>query len=129
MFEEGLHAFRVSSVEENKQNIREMITLLRYVLGNAPIFLTLSPIPLKESFSGLNCMVADARSKTTLRAAIGEVMDEISDPDTIYWPSFKMIRWLGGHVDYATLHDRNARYPDRALIDAIVGAFCDTHLQ
>jgi hypothetical protein len=98
------------------------------IFRGALIFLTLSPIPLKASFSGSNCVVADARSKTTLRAAIGEVMDEIKDRNTIYWPSFEMIRWLGDHLDYATLHERSARYPDRALIDDIVGAFCDTHL-
>ena len=61
-------------------------------------------------------------------SAIGEILDEIADSNTIYWPSFEMIRWLGGHLDYATLHEHSARYPDRAFIDDIVGAFCDMHL-
>jgi hypothetical protein len=33
MYEENKHAFRVSSVEENKRNIREMISVLRSALG------------------------------------------------------------------------------------------------
>jgi len=128
IYEEEQHAFRVSTVEDNKKNIREMLSVLRSAIGDKPIFLTLSPIPLKATFTGSNCIVADARSKATLRSAIGEILDEIADSNTIYWPSFEMIRWLGGHLDYATLHEHSARYPDRAFIDDIVGAFCDMHL-
>ncbi|MBE0630605.1 MAG: GSCFA domain-containing protein, partial [Burkholderia vietnamiensis] len=48
-------------------------------------------------------------SKSTLRVVAHEFVT--SNPDVIYWPSFEIVRWLGGHVgpfygndDDAALH-------------------------
>lgn len=127
-YSEARHAFRVLSVKETKENISEMLGLLRSHLGDTPIFLTVSPIPLQATFTGQNCVVADTQSKSVIRAAVGETLSEIDDENVIYWPAFEMIRWLGGHLSYATLHEGDSRHPDRGLVDDIISAFCRIHL-
>jgi hypothetical protein len=127
-YSESRHAFRVLTVEETKENIREMLSLLRLHLADTPIFLTVSPIPLQATFTGQNCVVADTQSKTVIRAAVGETLGEIEDENVIYWPAFEMIRWLGSHLSYATLHDGDSRHPDKGLVDDIISAFCRIHL-
>jgi len=122
------HAFRVLTVAETKDNIIEMLSILRLHLGNIPIFLTVSPIPLQATFTGQNCIVADTQSKSIIRAAVGETLTQLDDENTIYWPAFEMIRWLGGHLSYPTLHEGDSRHPDWQLVDDIITAFCDIYL-
>ena len=68
------HVFRLSTVEENMENVVRMVELVRSVNASAPIVLTLSPVPLRATFRGISCLTADAVSKSVLRVALDLVI-------------------------------------------------------
>lgn len=97
LYDETKHKCRMSTVEENVANIRRILSCIRSLRPGLPIVLTLSPIPLRATFEPMSCFVADCISKSTLRVAIDEVMR--GRPEGVsYWPSFEIVRWLGGHI-------------------------------
>jgi hypothetical protein len=54
-------------------------------------------VPLRATFEFESAVVADCVSKSTLRAAVHEFL--LTRPGQVrYWPSFEMVRWLGGHA-------------------------------
>jgi len=129
IYDADRHYNRVSTVQENRENLEAIVANIRAAVPGVPIFITLSPIPLQATFSGQNCIVADAASKSVLRAAISEFFEGNKTEGIRYWPSFEMLRWLGAHLDYATIHAGDSRHPDISMIDEIIEAFCDLNLE
>jgi hypothetical protein len=117
--------WRMSSVEENKNNLREAIALLRAINPSTRLFLTLSPVPLSASFSTAGVVYDDLLSKSTLRVAIHELLSTEDGP-VLYWPSFEVVKWLAAHGCWTAFgeEDRVSRHPSRWLVDIIVDAFC-----
>ena len=65
-------------------------------------------------------------SKSTLRVAINEVMNK-NLSRVLYWPSFEMMRWFGGHAGRVFGNDDgSSHHPDIALINTIMDSFIDT---
>ncbi len=124
IFEKVRHRFRVSTIDENKQNLEQIITLIRTVNTNAPIVLTLSPVPLKATFQDISCMTADCVSKSILRVAIHETM-LAHKPHVYYWPSFEIVKWLGCHLPYPVYgtDDGVVRHISRFMVTNILLAF------
>ncbi len=86
------HKFRVSTVEENKQNMRAIYDLIRKYRPDAKIIFTLSPIPLQATFRPNSCMTSSSVSKAVLRTAIDEVVREKADEGVLhYWPSYELV--------------------------------------
>ncbi len=123
IFDEDRHVFRLSTVEENEQNILETIRLIRTVNANAPIVLTLSPVPLEATFREISCMTADCVSKSVLRVAIDGAMAQ-APAGTYYWPSFELVKWAGATLDWSA-YEGDARHADRYLVYCIVDAFAE----
>lgn len=123
IFEEGRHVFRLSTVEENEENIVETIRIIRSVNPSAPIILTLSPVPLEATFRDISCMTADCVSKSVLRVALDRVMRH-TPPRTYYWPSFELVKWAGPALDWRA-YEGDARHADRYLVYCIVDAFAE----
>jgi hypothetical protein len=121
IFTEERHAFRLSTPAENSRNIRETIELVRSVNADAPIVLTLSPVPLQASFRDISCLTADCVSKSVLRVALDEVMAE-KPPGVYYWPSFELVKWVGPVLDWRA-YEGDARHANRYLVYCIVNAF------
>jgi hypothetical protein len=62
-------------------------------------------------------------SKSTLRVAIESVMQEGHD-GLYYWPSFEIVRWLGGHLEQSMFgEDGNTRHVNRATVKLILESF------
>ncbi|CAN0232867.1 unnamed protein product, partial [Chrysoparadoxa australica] len=99
IFSEKRHRFRLSTVDENTNNILAIIELIRKINPKVSVVLTLSPVPLKATFGNSSCVTADCVSKSTLRLAIHQVISR-SLPDIHYWPSFEIVKWLGCHLPY-----------------------------
>lgn len=99
------HAFRVTTVEENRGNIEAIWQLLRANKPDAPIIFTLSPVPLTATFRPVSCVTANSVSKAILRVAVDEALRSLDDPMLFYWPSYEIIR------DFIGLQD--AYKPDR----------------
>jgi GSCFA family len=123
VFDSTRHVFRTSTVEENEGNILKTIELIREVSA-APIVLTLSPVPLNGTFRDISCMTADCVSKSTLRVALDRVLDRRLD-EVYYWPSFEIVRWVGGHVPWPAygFNRGDSRHVTRYLVAEIIDAF------
>ena len=128
LFEKGRHVFSRTTVQENLEAITRTLTRLTSFNPSLQVVVTVSPIPLNATFSEETCIVADARSKSVLRSAVAEAMDNLNCERVHYWPSFEAFRWLGSHVDYPTIRKKDARHPDPALIDAVIELFLETVL-
>jgi hypothetical protein len=127
IFDTDRHVFRLTTVDENTENIRRIIDLVRRVNPRAPIVLTLSPVPLKATFRDISCMSADCVSKSVLRVAIDQVMTE-DHPHVYYWPSYELVRWVGAHLPWQAygLDKPKPRSVSRYLVDQIVDAFLES---
>lgn len=121
------HVFRVTTAEENESNIVAMIDLIRKVSPEAPIVLTLSPVPLKATFREISCVAADCLSKATLRLAIDSVMSK-HYPSVYYWPSFEIVRWLGAHQSQPSfgIGVQDARHVNAELVAQIIDLFVES---
>lgn len=100
-YDAGRHKFRVSSVDENRENIRAIYRLIRTHRPEAKIIFTVSPIPLVATFRPVPSITANSVSKAILRAALDEVLRDVQhEGHAYYWPSYEIImdvfdrRWL-----------------------------------
>lgn len=127
IFEKGRHVFRLTTVEENVQNIRAIISLLREANPTCPIIMTLSPVPMKATFGDVSCMTADCVSKSVLRVALHEALQGAGER-VFYWPSFEMVKWAGGHFDWPVygLDDPTVRHVTRYLVINILALFLES---
>ncbi len=93
-YDPSRHGFRVTTVEENKQNLISICRLARKERPNAPLIFTLSPVPLSATFRPVSCITANTVSKSILRVAIDEFMRETkdSDPNVFYFPSYEIVK-------------------------------------
>lgn len=129
IYQADRHHFRLSSVSENRENLEEIVTLIRSVNKNAPIVFTLSPVPLKATFSDNACITADCVSKSTLRVAISEFMAGVADASNVwYWPSFEIVKWVGCHLPYPVYgtDDGCVRHVSRFMVNSILKSFVTT---
>jgi hypothetical protein len=87
------HGFKVSTIEENRANIREIISIIKKNQPSASIIFTLSPVPLVATFRPVSCVTANAVSKAILRVAVDEVMREYgADGNVFYFPSYEIVK-------------------------------------
>ena len=76
LFDPERHAVRVTTVEENRDNLRAISALVAAPRPDARVILALSPIPPMATFGPMSCLAANAVSKAVLRLAIDQVMSE-----------------------------------------------------
>lgn len=98
------------SIEWTFQMLREMGKL---------VVTTVSPIPLRRTFTGEDVVVANMTSKAAIRSAVGRACR--ADKDLVYWPSYEHAlahpeKWLP---------DRRHLKPE--AVDEIVEAFVEVH--
>lgn len=109
-YDPSRHKFRVSTVEENKNNLFEICKLIRQFRPDAKIVITVSPIPLVATFRPVSCIAANAVSKAVLRVTVDEVMRKLQpdDPKLFYFPSYDVVMYA---FDNQWLEDRRHVYP------------------
>jgi hypothetical protein len=61
--------------------------------GIVRIVLSVSPVPLRSTFSGVDAMVASCRAKSVLRAAADELLRRVPQAD--YFPSYEIVTTAG----------------------------------
>ncbi|MEM8849598.1 MAG: GSCFA domain-containing protein [Pseudomonadota bacterium] len=126
VYDPSRHKFRVTSVEENKANIRAIYDLIRKHRPEAKIITTLSPVPLIATFRPVSCISANSVSKAVLRVAIDELMREIGDEGYLhYWPSYEIVTDV-----FHSPFKKDRRHLPRAVLDFIMMLFeqvwCET---
>ncbi|MDR2015803.1 MAG: GSCFA domain-containing protein [Azoarcus sp.] len=83
------YQFRNLRYPEIYGDLKAFIELLRTVNPGARVLLTVSPVPLNATASPDHVMVASCRSKSVLRAAAADIVDDISE--VFYFPSYEII--------------------------------------
>lgn len=92
VYDPARHKFRVSTVDENKDNLRAIHDLIRKHRPDAKILFTLSPVPLIATFRANSCLTSNSVSKAVLRVAIDEVVREKAAEGVLfYWPSYELV--------------------------------------
>ncbi|MEO1537752.1 MAG: GSCFA domain-containing protein [Pseudomonadota bacterium] len=92
VYDPSRHKFRLSTVEENRDNIRAIYDLIRKYRPDAKVIVTLSPVPLIATFRDVSCITANSVSKATLRVAVDEVVRDVRDDGRLfYWPSYELV--------------------------------------
>lgn len=118
-YDPARHKFRVSTVEENKTNLRRIHALIRKHRPEAKIVFTLSPIPLQATFRPNSCVTSNAVSKSVLRVAIDEVVRELGPEGALhYWPSYELVTDI-----FAGCMKHDRRHPEDAVLDYIMMLF------
>lgn len=126
---------RTTSVAENQANIAAIVdSVRRLARPDARIVLSVSPAPLGATSEFASPVIADCVSKSTLRIACHEAMKTLDPAQVSYWPSFEMVRWLGGHFGHDfepafARDDGNSRHVSTWLVDAIIDLFLETYSQ
>jgi hypothetical protein len=83
------YSLEIVDVEANVNALEEIRNRLLDLRPHAKIVITVSPVPLSETFSGKDVMVANTLSKATLRVAAEAFASNHNDVD--YFPTFDMI--------------------------------------
>jgi tetratricopeptide (TPR) repeat protein len=87
------------------------------------LLVTVSPVPLRATFSGQDALIANTYSKATLRSAVGEFIRD--RPDIDYFPSYE----IATLTLRTTAFQEDNRHVAPALVDAIVdrvvSAYCE----
>jgi hypothetical protein len=94
-FDPTIHEFRVSTVEENRDNLNAILDLIEQYAPQAKVIFTLSPVPLKATFRPVSNITANQVSKAILRVAVDDVVRErdVHNNDKLYyWPSYEIVR-------------------------------------
>ena len=62
---------------------------------------TLSPVPLKATFTEKSCVVANSASKAIIRAALSSVENK-KVKNFNYWPSYEIVTEIGMHTAWTS---------------------------
>lgn len=91
LFDNSRHGFRVSTVEENTQNLMSIVALCQRHMPDCKIIFTLSPIPLMATFRDISCISANTVSKAILRVALDNLQYE-NNEKLFYFPSYELVK-------------------------------------
>jgi hypothetical protein len=114
-------SFHVTDVAQNVAWLKELRARITTIRPDAKYIVTVSPVPLQATFTGVDVFVANMRSKSTLRAAASAFADAYEDVD--YFPSYEMVMGAG---ERAFAADRvHVRDP---IVQKVIADFCGRYL-
>jgi hypothetical protein len=88
-FDATRHLLRNHTVAEVADDLKAVLDLARGVNSRLRMVLTVSPVPLTATATGRHALVATTHSKSVLRAAAGQLADELAHVD--YFPSYEIV--------------------------------------
>ena len=117
------YKFELSTVEQNVEQIKKLIKIVRDNVGDVPIILTVSPVQLMATFRGVSAITANSVSKAILRVAVDQVMGENLE-NVYYWPSYEVFKETGQHIPTTSFgKDGVINHPNKPIIEKVVNAF------
>ena len=117
IFDPEIHAFRMSTYQENLENLNRSYELLKQNNPEATILITVSPVPLRATFRPVNSVIADTGGKSMLRAVVDEFVNTHGD-DVVYFPAYEVVRCLTPNPWKA-----DARHVTRETVASIMSLF------
>ncbi len=112
--------FHLSSFQENYENIKETVRLIKLINPKATIVFTVSPVALGKTFTSNDVVTANTESKSLLRTAAAQVVRE--EEDVFYFPSYEIANALGE----ATFKE-SGRHVKEDVVFAITTVFMQSH--
>ncbi|PKR47894.1 GSCFA domain-containing protein [Thalassospira povalilytica] len=122
-FDNERHGFRLTTVEENRENLEKIVELRDRYIPDCNIIFTLSPIPLMATFRDINCISANTVSKSILRIALDDLMGEKHDR-VYYFPSYELVKEV-----YPDPFDDDNRHPKKPYIQEIMQLFARAYCE
>jgi hypothetical protein len=119
----GLYMQRTATVKEATDALLQVFKGIYDINPAIKIVITLSPVPLGSTFEFSSAIVADCISKSVLRAAIHEALQACTGNKPIYFPSFEIVRWAGGHAGNAFGDDGLPRHISKEYVKQIIASF------
>lgn len=113
--------FQVLSYRSCYDYIHDTIEFLQEH-GRCRILLTTSPVPLAQTFTGLDVIVANMQSKSQLRTVCGEIARRFDIVD--YFPAYEMVQ---GTRDWSVF-EADLIHVSRGYVARIVKALGESHL-
>jgi len=113
MFDSDRFSFRVLDCSECLESLLATVDLIREHNPSVKFLITVSPVPLRYTFSDCDILIANTFSKCALRTACDEVIRK--RPQIDYFPSFEAVTLSTRKV---WLKDR--RHVDESMIGEIV---------
>ena len=114
---------RCHNFQSNFENVSAIISRLIGSNSRVKIVLTVSPVPLRVTFSGEDALVANEYNKSVLRV-IAEELSRLHD-NVVYFPSYEMVRHTipgnAYHPDFLHVKDE--------LVGEVVRVFLEAHVE
>ena len=118
------YEFQLSSFGENWANLEAIHALLsQYGHPNVHIIVTVSPVPLMNTFSTMDIVVANAWAKSLLRAVAQEWAAAHSNVD--YFPSYEIVQ----NSDRTAAWDSDLRHVKGTGVQHIMELFLGNYLE
>jgi hypothetical protein len=106
--EPSRYSMKITDAVENIAQLEKIYAAVRSINPEVRMVVTVSPVPMSATFSGDDVLVANVRSKSTLRVAAESFAQSHDAVD--YFPSFDMVSMSPRHRAYEGdgLHVENA---------------------
>jgi hypothetical protein len=122
----GKYVFRTTTVDENLDNLRAIVALVRDVNPDCRFVFSLSPVPLTATLEPRSAMEADCLSKSILRVAVELLVSETEG--CVYWPAFEIVRWLGAYLpNMYGEEDGTTHHVSERVVRTIMRLFLETY--
>ncbi len=122
------YKFELSTVEQNINNMKRLIETIHKNVGNVPIILTVSPVPLLATFRGVSAVSANSVSKAILRVAVDQIMSLNLD-NVYYWPSYEVFKDIAPHIKDSSFQSDVTNHPHNYIVKDVVNLFFDNYFK
>ncbi len=117
-FDADRHEFVNFGVSECLADMKQAVRQLRVLNPKIKLLLTVSPVPMVATASAQHVLLANARTKSVLRATAAALTEEADDID--YFPSYELITQPPFR---AIFYEPNMRSVSRAGVDFVMDTF------
>jgi hypothetical protein len=118
------YEFHLTNFAQNWQSLQQIHALLsRYGHSDVQIVATVSPVPLLNTFSTMDVVVANTYAKSLLRAVAQQWAAAHDNVD--YFPSYEIVQ----NSDRAATWETDLRHVKGPLADHIMGLFLKSYLE
>lgn len=120
----GQTVFAQSSFKDNHENLKKIVGLVRSRFPKRGIILSVSPVPLANTFSSDDIYVANTESKSVLRAVAGQVSREFEG--VYYFPAYEICALFEKEAT-CQVYEADERHASPPIVQDIIRAFLETY--
>lgn len=118
----GRYHLEVTGYEQNLAALESIHRLATSMHGGVRLIVTVSPVALNTSFSGVDVVLATSRAKSMLVTVAQGFAGAHDDVD--YFPSYEMVMFSPRDRAFA----RDGRHVTDGTVQEVVGAFLDSYM-